>query len=45
MNAESNVSEKPLLLRIKGKLYDVALFANKHPGGRKVSNFSIHYFI
>lgn len=32
----SNVREKPLLLSIKGKLYDVALFAEKHPGGVKV---------
>uniref|UniRef100_F1KSC8 Fatty acid 2-hydroxylase n=1 Tax=Ascaris suum TaxID=6253 RepID=F1KSC8_ASCSU len=31
-----NEHEKPLLLSIRGKLYDVALFAHKHPGGAKV---------
>uniref|UniRef100_A0A915PT18 Fatty acid 2-hydroxylase n=1 Tax=Setaria digitata TaxID=48799 RepID=A0A915PT18_9BILA len=31
-----NLRERPLLLRVNGKLYDVALFASKHPGGQKV---------
>ncbi|VDK17413.1 unnamed protein product [Anisakis simplex] len=31
-----NEHEKPLLLTIRGRLYDVALFARKHPGGMKV---------
>uniref|UniRef100_A0A915EGY0 Cytochrome b5 heme-binding domain-containing protein n=1 Tax=Ditylenchus dipsaci TaxID=166011 RepID=A0A915EGY0_9BILA len=28
--------EKPLLISLDGKLYDVAGFASKHPGGEKV---------
>lgn len=32
----SNVKEKPLLVCLRNKYYDVALFAKKHPGGAKV---------
>ncbi|CAI4230202.1 unnamed protein product [Auanema sp. JU1783] len=35
-DSNHNFSEKPLLVRLKGKLYDVAQFADKHPGGIKV---------
>ncbi|VDN43579.1 unnamed protein product [Gongylonema pulchrum] len=31
-----NLREKPLLMRVSGKLYDIALFARKHPGGQRV---------
>lgn len=34
-----NLRERPLLLRVNGILYDIALFASKHPGGQKVSSF------
>uniref|UniRef100_A0A0N5AMY3 Fatty acid 2-hydroxylase n=1 Tax=Syphacia muris TaxID=451379 RepID=A0A0N5AMY3_9BILA len=32
----SNTKNKPLLLRVNGKYYDLALFEKKHPGGGKV---------
>lgn len=28
--------EKPLLVKLNGKLYDIRNFADKHPGGKKV---------
>lgn len=28
--------DKPLLISLNGKYYDIARFANKHPGGEKV---------
>ncbi|KAK6106918.1 Cytochrome b5-like Heme/Steroid binding domain family protein [Brugia pahangi] len=31
-----NLRERPLLIRVNGILYDIALFASKHPGGQKV---------
>ncbi|VDN03640.1 unnamed protein product [Thelazia callipaeda] len=33
---DCNLRNRPLLLRINGKLYDVALFAEKHPGGQQI---------
>ncbi|CAJ0577672.1 unnamed protein product, partial [Mesorhabditis spiculigera] len=33
---EQNRHEVPLLLQLRGQLYDVAKFAKKHPGGEKV---------
>lgn len=43
-----NLRERPLLLRLNGILYDIALFAPKHPGGQKVSssnfNFAFAFF-
>jgi cytochrome b involved in lipid metabolism len=33
---DRNYDEKPLLVYVKDRLYDVAKFAKKHPGGSKV---------
>ncbi|VDL84520.1 unnamed protein product [Nippostrongylus brasiliensis] len=35
-DANQNEAERPLLLLLKGKVYDVAQFAPKHPGGEKI---------
>ncbi|MFH4979484.1 hypothetical protein AB6A40_006193 [Gnathostoma spinigerum] len=31
-----NMHDRPLLLTVKGHLYDVAMFGKKHPGGEKI---------
>lgn len=43
-DSNQNEATRPLLLLMKGRVYDVAQFAAKHPGGQKVwctSGFSI----
>ncbi|KAK5966475.1 hypothetical protein GCK32_000259, partial [Trichostrongylus colubriformis] len=35
-DANQNLAERPLLVLLKGRVYDVAEFADKHPGGAKV---------
>lgn len=39
-----NLRERPLLIRLNGTLYDIALFASKHPGGQKVSSFVFLFY-
>ncbi|PIO70425.1 hypothetical protein TELCIR_07730, partial [Teladorsagia circumcincta] len=34
-DSNQNEAERPLLLLLKGRVYDVAQFAPKHPGGEK----------
>lgn len=39
-DANQNKHAKPLLVQMNGRLFDVAQFAGKHPGGEKVSLYS-----